>query len=319
MWLKSDGLHPGATTRVIGPERSSRQRETTGSLLPKLTSSVPPGGGPQRTAVAVLGVEPSDHDPGLEVALLEPTVQVAAEQHAALARPPVRLMHRPSRGRSHGVVPVVESIRVGSEPARRHHRPVAEGQQARQRLRPERRASGGARASRRRGSGASRQRPRGAARRRRGPPRTAAAAPARSTPPGSNVSPRRRSSTPSTVVTAAPVPASTTTSRHPHRSRAARRPSGRNTADVTAPSTIDRVEGQRSGGEVDHADGGRSAPRVLPRCHREPIAVRRRREHREAVTAPTAGSGVAERSGVEVVRAQPPVLVGEVGRARRRA
>ena len=81
--LNSTGLYPGATTRVIGPEPSSRHRETTGWFaaeadeLPTATSR------PQHSAAPVLGVESAQHQPRCEVALLEPAEDVAAVEPVA--------------------------------------------------------------------------------------------------------------------------------------------------------------------------------------------------------------------------------------------
>ena len=97
MSLNSVGVQPGATTRVIGPDRSSRQRETTGSLLPKLTSSVPPAARPQEPLLPFWASSSPEHGPSREVALLEPAVRVAAEEHAACSTT-VRLTQRSRLG-----------------------------------------------------------------------------------------------------------------------------------------------------------------------------------------------------------------------------
>ena len=81
------------------------------------------------------------------------------------------------------------------------------------------------------------------------------------------------------------------------------------------PSTTIGVERQRTGRGVDHADRGRAraaGPTSMPIASRRPSGDAASTGKRSP--APTAGKGRTERSGVEVVWAQPPGLVGEVRR-----
>ena len=82
--VERDGRHPGATTRVIGPEPSSRQRATTGSKVPKLTSSVPSPAVHSEPVLPFWASRRRSSAPDRQVVLLEPAVRVAAVEHATL-------------------------------------------------------------------------------------------------------------------------------------------------------------------------------------------------------------------------------------------
>ena len=284
MWLKSDGLHPGATTRVIGPERSSRHRETTGSLFPKLTSSVPPAAdhreplfpfwASSRRSTAPVVMSRSSSRPYGSPQNSTPRCSITR-----------RLTHISCSGTLHTLRPVVTSIRaipsrpdVTAVPSPRSRRlesvwgASGEG--------PAELKCRGVEDPERPVTGPEEQLPADERHRGRPPQHTSARA-------------RLRVDRPDDVVLG-DLDAFDRCRRgagagvdDEHASLLADRegeaPVRKEHGRGDRPVDDQRVEGRRPRGDVDHADGGRTVPRVRPRCDRDATAVRRRHEHGKAV------------------------------------